>query len=90
MDQAITDVNAVKNGYNITVENLEKMPMPIALGIKTKNGKTEIIKVPVDVWMKNKSWVVFYPTSEEVVEVVLDPQQVFPDSNADNNKWTKN
>jgi len=93
MDQGISDVQAIKNngaitGYMIKVDNLEKMPMPIILGIKTKSGKADIVKVPVDVWMKNKSWFVRYPTTEEVVEVVLDPQQVLPDSNADNNKWT--
>lgn len=95
MDQGISDVQAVKNNgtitaYNIQVDNLEKMPMPIILGIKTKSGKTDLIKVPVDVWMKNTSWTVTYRTTEEVVEVVLDPQQVLPDSNADNNKWTGN
>jgi len=93
MDQGISEVKEVKNNgaitaYNITVDNLDKMPMPIILGIKTKSGKTDIIKVPVDVWMKNTSWTVSYPTKEEIVEVVLDPKQVLPDSNTDNNRWT--
>mgnify|MGYP003575086643 FL=1 len=95
MDQGISEVKEVKNSgaitaYNIKVDNLDKMPMPIILGIKTKSGKTEIVKVAADVWMKNTSWVVRYPTTEEVVEVVLDPEQVLPDSNTDNNKWTGN
>ena len=92
MDQGITEVKQVNTngftGYAIKVDNLDKMPMPIILGIKTKSGKTDIVKVPVDVWMKNTSWIVRYPTTEEVVEVVLDPQQVLPDSNVENNKWT--
>ena len=95
MDQGISEVKEVKNNgaitaYNIKVDNLDKMPMPIILGIKTKSGKTDLIKVAADVWMKNTSWVVRYPTTEEVVEVVLDPQQTLPDSNADNNRWTAN
>ncbi|WAC42508.1 M1 family metallopeptidase [Pedobacter sp. SL55] len=95
MDQGIADVKAVKNNgtisaYTIKVDNLDKMPMPIILGIKTKSGKTEIVKIAADVWMKNTSWLVNYPTTEEVVEVVLDPQQVLPDSNTENNKWTAN
>ena len=92
MDQGIAEVKQVNSssftGYTIKVDNLDKMPMPIILGIKTKSGKTDIVKVPVDVWMKNTSWIVRYPTTEEVVEVVLDPQQVLPDSNVENNKWT--
>ena len=95
MDQAISDVQAVKTdgkitGYNIKVDNLEKMPMPIILQIKTKSGKTDIVKVPVDVWMKNTTWLVRYPTSEEVVSVLLDPNKVLPDSNAENNSWNAN
>ncbi|MDN3586962.1 M1 family metallopeptidase [Pedobacter aquatilis] len=93
MDQAVSDVQAVKTdgkitSYNIKVDNLEKMPMPIILQIKTKSGKTDIVKVPVDVWMKNTTWLVRYPTSEEVVSVILDPNKVLPDSNPDNNSWT--
>lgn len=93
MDQGITDVLAVKKdgqitGYTIKVVNLEKMPMPIILQVKTKSGKTEIVKVPVDVWMKNTTWTVRFPTTEEVVSVVLDPNKVLPDGNAANNTWT--
>ena len=93
MDQAIADVQDVKtdgklSAYNIKVLNLEKMPMPIILQVKTKSGKTDVIKLPVDVWMKNSTWIVNYPTTEEVVSVTLDPDKVLPDSNPDNNTWT--
>lgn len=93
MDQGITGVEAVKQGdklvgYNIRVANLEKMPMPIILQVKTKSGKTETVKVPVDVWMKNTSWLVRFPTSEEIESVTLDPDKVLPDSNPDNDTWT--
>ena len=92
-DQAIGDVKEVKKdgvltGYTIQVKNLEKMPMPIILQIKTKSGKTDIVKVPVDVWMKNTSWLVRYPTTEEITGVTLDPDKVLPDGNSDNNTWS--
>ena len=93
MDQAVGSVQEVKTdgkltGYSIKVLNLEKMPMPIILQVKTKSGKTDTVKVPVDVWMKNNSWLVRYPTTEEIVSVTLDPNKVLPDSNPDNNTWT--
>ncbi len=93
MDQGIAEVKPFKtdgllSAYSIQIDNLDKMPMPIVLSIKTKGGKTEIVKIPVDVWMKNKSWTIIYPTKEEITEIVLDPEKVFPDSNAENNKWT--
>ncbi|MGF1922880.1 MAG: M1 family metallopeptidase [Bacteroidia bacterium] len=92
-DQGLGDVKPIIRegriaGYTIQVKNLEKMPMPIILQVKTKSGKTEIVKVPVDVWMKNTSWLVRYNTTEEVTEVVLDPERQLPDGNPDNNKWS--
>lgn len=93
-DQAITEVkelskDGVRTGYNIVISNLEKMPMPIILEVKTKGGKTEVIKLPVDIWMRNTSWTVNYPTTDEVLSVTLDPERVLPDSNAANNSWSK-
>lgn len=91
-DQALGDVKPIIRqgqlaGYTIQVKNLEKMPMPILLQIKTKSGKTDWVKVPVDVWMKNTSWLVRYPTTEEITEVTIDPDKQLPDGNAENNKW---
>jgi hypothetical protein len=93
MDQGIANVkplrsNGAINAYSIQVDNLEQMPMPIILQVKTKSGKTDTIKIAADVWMKNTTWEVRYPTNEELVEVEIDPQKVLPDSNADNNRWT--
>lgn len=93
MDQGLGDVKPVVKdgkitGYTVLVNNLEKMPMPIILGIKTKSGKTETIKVPVDVWMKNTKWTVRIPITEELESVTLDPEKVLPDGNPDNNVWT--
>jgi hypothetical protein len=95
MDQAVTSVTAAKtkegaaNGYDIVVTNMEKLPMPIILGIETQSGKKEIVRLPVDVWMRNTSWTVHYPSTEEVVSVTLDPNHELPDSNPANNAWKK-
>lgn len=94
MDQAITSVTPTKNGnkivgYQIVISNLEQLPMPILLQVKTANGKTELIKVSVDVWMRNKAWTINYETNEELVSAELDPNKVLPDINATNNTWSK-
>ena len=92
LDQAVTDVKYVKNdpvqGALITIENLEKMPMPVILEIKTKSGKVSRLKLPVEVWQRNKQWTFIYPSVEEIVSVVSDPDKVLPDSNSSNNSWT--
>uniref|UniRef100_UPI00404AA975 M1 family metallopeptidase n=1 Tax=Daejeonella sp. TaxID=2805397 RepID=UPI00404AA975 len=92
LDQAVIDVKYVKNdpaqGALITIENLEKMPMPVILEIKTKSGKVSRLKLPVEVWQRNKQWTFIYPSVEEIISVVSDPDKVLPDSNSANNSWT--
>ena len=95
MDQSVAEVKEVKQGgaiagYNILIANLEQMPMPVILEVKTKSGKTDMIRIPVDIWMRNTTWTVRYPTTEEVVSVTLDPAHVLPDINEANNGWKKN
>jgi hypothetical protein len=95
MDQAVAGVSEIREGgstagYNITVANLEQLPMPVILQVKTKSGKTDLIKLPVDVWMRNKTWVIRYPVKEEIISVILDPDKVLPDVNEANNSWQKN
>lgn len=94
LDQAVTSVKPVKKddkleGYDIVITNLEKLPMPIILEVKTVTGKTETIRIPVDVWMRNTSWTINFPTTEELSSVELDPKHVLPDMNETNNKWVK-
>ena len=93
-DQAITAVRYVKNdatkGAVITVENKEKMALPVVAEIKLKSGAVQTVKLPVEVWQRNVSWSFKVPTTEEIASVKLDPNTVFPDVNPDNNVWDSN
>ena len=83
------DSNDLTKGSYITLDNLEKMVMPVILEIKTKSGKTDRIKLPVEVWERNMSWTFKYPSTEEIESVTYDPEKVLPDYNQSNNTWTK-
>ncbi|MBC5838018.1 M1 family metallopeptidase [Flavobacterium muglaense] len=91
-DQGINGIKYVKNdpkqGVIITVENFEKMPMPIVLDVKLKSGKVDRVKLPVEVWQRNNSWSFKHNSTEEIESITLDPDHVFPDSNESNNVWT--
>lgn len=94
LDQAISSVTPVmKDGkiesYHLKIDNLQQMPMPVILRVTTKSGRKDTIKLPVDIWMSNKSWVVDYPTTEELVSAELDPDKVLPDIDPANNTWFK-
>ncbi len=91
LDQGVRDVKYVNDdpskGALITVDNLEKMPMPMVLEIKTVSGKTSRIKLPVEIWMRNTTWTFQYPSTEKIESVTSDPDKSLPDSNEDNNVW---
>lgn len=93
LDQGVSDVKYVNGDYKlgalITIENLEKMAMPVILEIKTKSGKLERIKLPVEVWQRNTRFTFNYHSNEEILSIVSDPDKVFPDSNPSNNAWTR-
>lgn len=92
LDQAITKVKYIKNdakqGALITIANLEKMPMPVVLDIKTKSGAVTRVNLPVDIWQRNIEWTFKHDSSEELESIVLDPENIMPDINDVNNTWT--
>ncbi|CAN1520099.1 M1_APN_like domain containing protein [Flavobacteriaceae bacterium] len=91
-DQAITKVKYVKNnpqlGAVISIENLEKMALPVVLDIKFKSGTVSRIKLPVEIWQKNTDWSFKSNSTEEIETITLDPDHVFPDVNSANNVWS--
>lgn len=91
LDHAVHSVaypdNNPQNGALITIDNLEKMPMPVVVEITTVSGKTERMRLPVEIWERNTSWTFRYPATERISTVQIDPDRVFPDHNPDNNRW---
>ncbi|MDA9555203.1 M1 family metallopeptidase [Pelobium sp.] len=90
-DIAVRDVKYLNNdpskGAYITIDNLEKMPLPVTLLIKTKSGKSDIVKLPVEIWERNSAWTFVYPSTEEIQSVTFDPDHVLPDVNTSNDTW---
>jgi hypothetical protein len=91
LDQSVKGVKYVKdkpaNGAEITIENLEKMPMPVTVLIKESNGKEHTINLPVEIWQRGATWTFGVPTSSEIKDVILDPDKKLPDWNRDNNSF---
>ncbi|WP_417427615.1 M1 family metallopeptidase [Halpernia sp.] len=92
IDQAVDDVKYVngdaKNGAIISISNLEKMPMPVDVEVKFKDGTTQNIKLPVEIWKRNVNWSFKVNSTKEIASVTLDPKSTVPDINRKNNVWT--
>ncbi|MDF2434155.1 MAG: hypothetical protein JWP44_3786 [Mucilaginibacter sp.] len=93
LDVAVRDVKYENDdpskGALITIDNLQKMAMPVTLEIKTVSGKVDRVKLPVEIWERNSTWTFKYPSTEELQSVTYDPDNAMPDYNPDNNVWTK-
>lgn len=93
IDQSVKGVKYVEDrparGAEITIENLEKMPMPVTVLIKESNGKEHKINLPVEIWQRGATWTFAAATTSEIKEVILDPDNKLPEWNRDNNQWKK-
>lgn len=90
-DQGVKSIKYIKNdpklGVIINIENLEKMVMPVVMDVKLKSGTVTRLKIPVEVWQKNKEWAYKHASTEEIESIILDPDHAFPDYNVGNNSW---
>jgi Peptidase family M1 domain len=93
LDQSVKNVTykdgKQEKGAEITIENLEKMPMPVTVLIKESNGKEQRIDLPVEIWQRGKEWTFSVPTTSEIKEVILDPDKKLPEWDRGNNTWKK-
>ncbi|HEV7622468.1 MAG TPA: M1 family aminopeptidase, partial [Flavisolibacter sp.] len=90
LDMAVVGVKYEDNGRPekgaaITIENLEKMAMPVTVLIKESNGNQKRVNLPVEVWQRGSEWTfIVYPTSK-ITDVIIDPDKQLPDINRQNN-----
>ncbi|MFZ4932038.1 M1 family metallopeptidase [Chryseobacterium sp. Mn2064] len=92
IDQAVKNVTYLGNdpqyGAQITIENIGQLPMPTTVRITFKDGTAKTVKIPVEVWKKNKEWTIQIDSNKAINEVKLDPKSLIPDANLDNNIWS--
>ncbi|GGB00262.1 M1 family metallopeptidase [Puia dinghuensis] len=91
IDLAVTGVEYVQGdstkGATITIQNKEKLPMPATVEVKEENGTTNRVKFPVEIWMKSGTWKFHYSSTSKIVQVTIDPDNRYPDSDPSNNTF---
>ncbi len=88
-EELIGDTERGQSYYRIQVDNEGGLIMPLHLGVTYQNGSSETIELPADIWRNNEITFTYgFFTDKTVVQVVLDPKEVFADVNRENNSWT--
>jgi Peptidase family M1 domain len=94
VDQAVEGVEYVQsnpaNGAIITIQNREKLPMPVTIEIKEIDGKSGKLVFPVEIWQRGGEWKFYYPSTRKIESVTVDPDKMLPDSDESNNVWKAN
>ncbi|WP_248724174.1 M1 family metallopeptidase [Seonamhaeicola sp. ML3] len=79
-----------KNIYEITIKNKGGLVMPVTIEWVYSDGSKEIDRLPADVWRRNEYEIKkTFVKEKEVVEVNLDPNFEFADTDTANNSFPK-
>ena len=91
IDQGINSAKYVdgdyKKGLVLKVENFGQLPMPTTVQVNYKDGTSEEVKLPIEVWKRNTEWTFKVPSTKEVATVKLDPKGALPDTDLKNNTF---
>jgi hypothetical protein len=89
-DLAIKSVSIKKNRAKITVEKIGSMPIPVAIKLIYKDGKTKDFYENTSIWKDGKTVKEFtYPVEGELIKVELGKDEI-PDTDKSNNIFTIN
>lgn len=91
LDQAITKVDMSEQDEQLAVvvslENREKMAMPVILEATTISGKKVRQVFPVEIWQSTGKHTVKMNVPEKIEKIVIDPEGALPDVDPKNNIW---
>ena len=86
---AVSAVQPVDDGVDVTVENLRWGVMPVELRLTGSDGAEETVIWPASVWAGTRAVTKTIPFVGTVDEVVIDPDQWYPDIDRSNNSWIR-
>ena len=74
----------------VTIEDRGLAPMPVRLAVTRSDGHVELMEVPVTVWLGGaRSTTLTIANGATVSKLEIDPENVFPDIDRSNNRWTR-
>jgi hypothetical protein len=90
LDQAIASTTIADGRLVVTIRDDGLAPMPVRLAIHRTDGRIERQEIPASVWLSGaRRTIVTLDEASTITAVEIDPEQVFPDIDRANNRWTK-
>jgi len=92
LDQAVDSVLPGADSATIVIRDQGLAPMPVDLAVTRADGSVGRLHVPETEWWTGggtRRVRVRVPATPAITRVEIDPEQLFPDVNRDNNVWTR-
>jgi aminopeptidase N len=90
LDHAVESVENTENGVRITVRDEGSAVMPVDLTLTLENGETLERRVPVAPWLRGQREArLTVQTSAPVERVEIDAGRYYPDTDREDNVWTR-
>ncbi len=81
-------VNANSIYLQVDVENVGGLIMPLIFKLEYADGTSEIVRVPVEIWMSNNNKLSkVFVVKKEVKSIILDPYRETADTDMSTNYW---
>jgi hypothetical protein len=80
------------NYYVLNFSNKGGLVMPIILGLTFRDGSSEKMMIPAEIWRRNSREVaklLVFPKGKELVQVVIDPEWETGDADIENNHYPR-
>jgi len=63
--------------------------LPLTLELRYADGTSDVRQLPVEMWYLGRRYTYRVSGAKQVAGVVIDPRQVYPDIDRQNNTWTR-
>jgi hypothetical protein len=89
LDQAVASVDTRGDSTYVTVEDRGLAPMPARILVTRADGSTQRAEIPVATWLGGaRRASIVLPARPAITKVEIDPEQLFPDMNRENQTWS--
>lgn len=79
-----------KHYYELSFSNVGGLVMPVIIEFEFDNGKSEIVRIPAEIWVRNNYNVSkVFNFDNRVTKITVDPYLETADTELDNNVWPK-
>jgi peptidase M1-like protein len=89
LDQAVDSVQAGDSVQTVFLSNRGTMTLPVELELRFDGGRTERVKLPVEMWNLGAHFKYRVRAEQRIIGVEVDPRRALPDIDRSNNTLSR-